>query len=83
VPIYEFRCQTCGQPVELLLAHARLAEPRTCEACGGQLTRRWSRVGVDLAGWGFSRTDGLVPERPGRGGFREVRERAERFADGG
>lgn len=83
MPVYEYRCERCGTSVDRLLPHDRAHQPGPCEDCGGPLLRRWSRIGVKLEGWGFARTDGLVPERPGRGRFSEVRERAERLADGG
>ncbi|GGI02972.1 FmdB family zinc ribbon protein [Egicoccus halophilus] len=83
MPVYEYACQDCGQRTERLLPHARAATPGPCPDCAGTLQRRYSRVGVRLNGWGFSRTDGFVPDRPGRGEFRTVSERAERIADGG
>jgi putative FmdB family regulatory protein len=83
VPVYEYRCSGCGLSVDRLLSHDRATAPGPCDRCGAELTRRFSRVAVKLEGWGFSRTDGMVPDRPGRGDFREVRERAERISDGG
>jgi putative FmdB family regulatory protein len=83
VPLYEYACTSCGDRVDRLLAHADADRPDPCEACGGRLDRRFSRVAVKLNGWGFSATDGMVPDRPGRGSFAETRERAERIADGG
>jgi putative FmdB family regulatory protein len=82
VPVYEYRCATCGSAVDRLVPHDRADRPDPCTACGGVLQRRFSRVAVKLEGWGFSRTDGWVPERPGRGTFREVQERAERLSEG-
>lgn len=82
MPVYEYRCTACGAQVDRLLSHPQADDPDPCETCGGRLERRFSRVAVRLEGWGFSRTDGWVPDRPGRGSFREVRERAERISDG-
>jgi putative FmdB family regulatory protein len=82
MPVYEYRCTACGQAAELLLPMTRADAPGPCAGCSGELQRRVSRVAVKLEGWGFSRTDGMVPDRPGRGSFREVRERAERISDG-
>jgi putative FmdB family regulatory protein len=81
--VYEYACQACGHRTDRLLPHARADEPGPCEGCGGTLARRFSRVAVKLNGWGFSRTDGFVADRPGRGDFRTVQERAERIAEGG
>jgi putative FmdB family regulatory protein len=82
VPVYEYRCAGCGEHVDRLLPHERSDDPGPCAACGGELARRFSRVAVRYEGWGFSRTDGMVPDRPGRGDFKAVRERAERISEG-
>lgn len=82
MPVYEYRCEACGQDAERLLPHDRAAEPGPCEACGGTLHRRWSRVAVKLQAWGFNKTDGMVADRPGRGDFKSVSERAERISEG-
>lgn len=81
MPLYEYVCAD-GHEVERLLPMERSGDPGPCPDCAEPLRRRFSRVAVKLQGWGFSRTDGMVPERPGRGDFRSVAERAERIADG-
>jgi putative FmdB family regulatory protein len=83
VPVYEYACADCGARVERLLAHREVDTPGPCPSCGGGLERRFSRVGVKLQGWGFSATDAMVADRPGRGSFQEVQQRAERLSDGG
>lgn len=82
MPVYEYACSSCATRTDRLLPHERADDPGPCPACDGSLARRFSRVGVKLEGWGFSATDGMVPDRPGRGDFREVRERAERISGG-
>lgn len=83
MPLYEYICKHCGSASEQLLPHARVDTPGACPTCGRQdLRRRYSRVGVRYEGWGFAATDGMVPDRPGRGDFRTVRERAERLSEG-
>ena len=83
MPVYEYFCTACGQSVDRLLPHARAEEPGPCPECGeSTLKRRFSRVAVKLNAWGFSRTDGLVTDRPGRGDYKAVSERAERIAEG-
>jgi putative FmdB family regulatory protein len=81
MPVYEYRCEDCGAAEEHLRPLGADA-PGPCEACGGTLRRRWSRVAVRYQGWGYNATDKLLPE--GRRGqdFRALRERAERIADG-
>jgi putative FmdB family regulatory protein len=83
VPVYEYACADCGERTERLLPHDRVDDPGPCPSCDGALARRFSRVAVKLQGWGFSATDGMVADRPGRGSFKEVAERAERLSDGG
>jgi hypothetical protein len=38
---------------------------------------------VRLEGWGFSRTDGLLPDDRPRKDFKRLREKAEEIADSG
>lgn len=82
MPVYEYSCKHCGRSLDRLLPHDRADDPGPCPGCGqNALRRHFSRVAVTYNGWGFAATDGLVPERPGRGDFRTVRDRAERIAD--
>lgn len=57
------------------------APPGPCPNCDGELRRVWGRVGVRLSGWGFSRTDSLLPEGRRRKNFRKLKEKAEEIAD--
>lgn len=82
MPVYEYQCTACEERTERLLRHEQASEPGPCPDCGGDLRRRFSRVGVKLRGWGFSATDSMVPDRPGRGDFGAVSERAERLSEG-
>lgn len=83
VPVYEYFCKHCGSSVDRLLPHDQVAVPGPCPDCGqSALRRRFSRVAVRLEGWGFPTTDAMVPERPGRGDFRTVRDRADRIREG-
>lgn len=83
MPVYEYLCKHCGGAVDRLLGHQEAGTPGPCPDCGEHaLARRFSRVAVRLDGWGFAATDGWVPDRPGRGDFRQVRERAERLSEG-
>jgi predicted nucleic acid-binding Zn ribbon protein len=52
-----------------------------CPECGGELRRVYGRVGVRFAGWGFSRTDGLLPEGRPRKDFRALKDKAEELTD--
>lgn len=82
MPVYEYRCTDCEQHTDRILPHDRVDDPGACPSCDGELRRLFSRVGVKLQGWGFNQTDGMVPDRPGRGDFRTVSDRADRIASG-
>ncbi len=56
--------------------------PGPCPRCGGELKRVYGRVGVKFSGWGFTRTDSLIPEGRPRKDFRKLREKAEEIAEG-
>jgi predicted nucleic acid-binding Zn ribbon protein len=57
--------------------------PGPCPNCGGELRRLYGRVGVRLQGWGFSRTDALLPGDRPRKDFKALQQRAEEIADSG
>jgi predicted nucleic acid-binding Zn ribbon protein len=56
--------------------------PGPCPACGGELRRRYSRVAVTFAGWGFASTDALLPTDRRRKDFRTLKSKAEEIAEG-
>ncbi len=52
MPIYEYRCQSCGHELEALVRSGK--EPETCPSCEtGNLSRKISRAGVIFKGSGF------------------------------
>lgn len=56
MPIYEYKCQDCGAHVEKMQKISD--EPlKTCENCGGQLQKQWSRSGFQFKGEGWYVTD--------------------------
>jgi len=59
--------------------------PAVCSDCGGSLKRRWSRVGVQLVGWGFARNDSMLPDSGaggrGRKPFKQIRDKASELFD--
>ena len=81
MPVYEYVCRACGQRMEEL-QKAGTGPPGPCPECGGELRRAYGRVGVVFSGWGFRKTDSLVPEDRPRKDFRKLREKAEEIADG-
>jgi putative FmdB family regulatory protein len=64
MPIYEYECKKCGSRVEVL--QKMNDQPlRRCRACGGQLERLLSSVGIQFKGTGWYVTDYT---RKGNGG---------------
>ncbi len=80
MPIFEYRCASCAREIEVIVL-PREQPPSDCAHCGGELQRRWSRVGVQLVGWGFSKTDSLVAPSKTRQDFRKVRDKASELFD--
>jgi predicted nucleic acid-binding Zn ribbon protein len=56
--------------------------PGPCSVCGGELRRRYGRVAVTFAGWGFASTDALLPGDRRRRDFRTLKSKAEEIAEG-
>jgi putative FmdB family regulatory protein len=56
MPTYEYRCQDCGEHVEVVQSFTD--DPlTTCGICGGNLRKVFSPVGVVFKGSGFYKTD--------------------------
>ncbi|MCA1831684.1 MAG: FmdB family zinc ribbon protein [Actinomycetota bacterium] len=63
MPTYEYRCQDCGNQVEVVQSFTD--EPLTvCDVCGGRLRRVFHPVGIVLKGSGFYSTDNRAGKRP-------------------
>lgn len=80
VPVYEYRCRSCGHGLEEVQPMGA-GPPGPCPQCRGELRRVWSRVGIRLSGWGFRRTDALLPDDRPKKDFRKLRQKAEEIAD--
>lgn len=81
MPVFDYKCTSCGAREERILLGGDDA-PTTCSACGGALKRAWSgRLGVRLEGWGFSRTDALLPDDRPRKDWKTLKERAQRIVE--
>jgi putative FmdB family regulatory protein len=56
MPTYEYACTACGQHLEVVQSMSD--EPlRECGACGGNLRKVFSPIGIVFKGSGFYRTD--------------------------
>jgi putative FmdB family regulatory protein len=65
MPLYEYRCQSCGRTREAL---QKMGDPplKTCEDCGGELKRLVSAPAVQFKGTGWYVTD--YAKKSGDGG---------------
>jgi putative FmdB family regulatory protein len=81
MPVYAYRCKSCGHELEEIQPMGS-PPPGPCPECGGKLRRVWGQVGVRFSGWGFSKTDSLVSGDRPRKDFKQLKERAEKIADG-
>lgn len=56
MPTYEYECQSCHLRIE---AVQKFSEPAltTCTACGGELRKVFSAVGIVFKGSGFYKND--------------------------
>lgn len=56
MPIYEYKCQNCGNHLEAMQKISD--EPlKECPKCGGRLEKQWSRTGFQFKGTGWYVTD--------------------------
>jgi putative FmdB family regulatory protein len=63
MPIYEYKCQKCGDQVEVMQKVSD--EPlKECEKCGGALEKQWSLSGFQFKGTGFYKTDYTSSGKP-------------------
>jgi len=70
MPTYEYRCNSCGEHLEVVQSFSD--KPLTkCPNCGGQLRKVFSPVGIVFKGSGFYKTD----NRSGKGGAHKVTDK--------
>ena len=81
MPVYEYRCRSCGLGLDELQP-VGAPPPGACPECGGELRRVFGRVGVRFSGWGFRRTDSLLPPDRPRKDFKQLERKAQELADG-
>jgi putative FmdB family regulatory protein len=80
MPVFEYRCAACDETIEVIVLPGEQV-PSACARCGGELARRWSRVGAQLIGWGFARNDALLADDRPRTSFRAIRDKAAELFD--
>ena len=61
MPIYEYRCQGCGEVAEVFVRKPNQTDAPACPACGGmEMTRLLSAAAVTVKG-GEARAAGAIP----------------------
>jgi putative FmdB family regulatory protein len=80
MPVFEYRCTGCEATLEVIVLAGEEA-PTACPDCGEPLKRLWSRVGVQLVGWGFARNDALLPSDKKRRPFKQIKDKASELFD--
>lgn len=63
MPMYQFACETCGQPFERKLSMSESGTAQTCPHCGGDKTRK--KLGAVALGAGATptRSESVAPVR--------------------
>jgi putative FmdB family regulatory protein len=80
VPLYEYRCESCGDRVELI---QKFSDPplTECQRCHGKLTKVITAPALQFKGSGFYITDytnkGKPPKDESKGGS-ESKEKSEK-----
>lgn len=66
MPVYAYACTACGHAFD---ARQGFDEPSltVCDACGGELRKRFGTIGVTFNGSGFYRTDSRASGAPSAG----------------
>lgn len=80
MPVFEYRCASCESLLEVIVLPGE-QPPEACPDCDGALVRRWSRIGAQFVGWGFSRNDALMSDDRPRKDFKRVRDKAAELFD--
>ena len=66
MPTYEYVCKSCGEHLEVVQSFRD--EPlRECPACGGELRKVFSPVGISFKGSGFYRNDSRTSAKAAKG----------------
>ena len=66
MPTYEYACKKCGEHLEVVQSFRD--EPlKECPACGGELRKVFSPVGISFKGSGFYRNDSRSSTKAAKG----------------
>jgi len=66
MPIYEYRCTSCGRSVDVI--HSILGSgPEVCEVCGGTMRKALSVPAILFKGSGWAKKDARSASKPAAG----------------
>ena len=74
MPIYEYRCDACGERLEVLL-RAGAKAPQKCPKCGCKLRKLLSSPAIQFKGSGFYITDYAHKNSPSESGTSRASEK--------
>lgn len=74
MPIYEYRCDACGERLEVLL-RAGTKAPQKCPKCGCKLRKLLSSPAIQFKGSGFYITDYAHKNSPAANGTSHAEEK--------
>jgi putative FmdB family regulatory protein len=80
MPIYEYRCEECGNEVELLQHLGRGTSPQ-CDECGGEMKRLISPTSFILKGEGWYVTD--YPSKDRKAAMEAEKKRKDKKKESG
>ncbi|MFN2411494.1 MAG: FmdB family zinc ribbon protein [Pyrinomonadaceae bacterium] len=81
MPIYEYKCESCGRHLERRQS-VRDEPLKICDECGGKLQKQWSRTGFQFKGEGWYVTDYASNKAEAKSENSEKSEKAEKSSKG-
>ncbi len=65
MPLFEYRCPTCGERQELLARSAEAARAPGCAVCGVEMEKQFAPVAAHTRGSGCAQSSGCAAPRGG------------------
>jgi len=80
VPLYEYKCEKCGQRVEII---QRVSDKpySHCPKCGGDMKKQASAPAIQFKGSGFYKTDYGSSKSPDSGSSEKTESKSEKTTD--
>ena len=75
MPIYGYRCSSCGRDIDVIHAIDALG-PTTCEVCGGSMRKTLSTPAIHFKGGGWAKKDAHAGSSSGKAAAKADHEQA-------